>query len=130
MASLEKFPTETIPICTETCLCRIQTVIVKKQIDVNFFFCLFVLLLIIKRPHNMVKVLCIHWKMLNCEEKKIEESARKIHTRDMKNYLSRNKHEKKFRSVNIAVFFFNYCALHKFVATRSTNIGFPHVDPI
>ena len=34
-----------------------------------FFFCLFVLFLMIKGRHNMIKVLCIHWKMLNCEEK-------------------------------------------------------------
>ena len=72
-----------------------KPLLLKNKLMSVFFFCLFVLLLIIKRPHNMVKVLCIHWKMLNCEEKKIEESARKIHTRDMKNYLSRNMREKK-----------------------------------
>ena len=74
VANLEKFPSETIPMY-QMCLCRTQTVIVRTQIDVSFlssflFFCLFVLFLMIKGRHNMVKVLCIHRKMLNCAEKK------------------------------------------------------------
>ena len=53
VANLEKFPTETIPMCTWMCLCRIQTIIVRKQIDDSiFFFCMFVLLLMIKGRHN------------------------------------------------------------------------------
>ena len=144
------------------CLCRTQTVIVRKQIDgsffssfLSFFFCLFVLFLMIKGRHNMIKVLCIHWKMLNCEEKTNKHIYVYIYiyiyiyihtyiyvclfliyiyiyiyiTRDMKKYLSRNMRQKHF-SIQLFLSFFNYLALHKCVATRYTNIGFPHVDPI